>query len=88
MTIFILWIASAAIGLAIGAFAGRAAAGLLYGLLLGPIGWFVVLAFANEDEMRQRSERRSQAKEDKRLANKFLADQYRQSTSSGGRSPN
>lgn len=61
------------VGWGLGCRAGRPVAGALYGLLLGPIGWFVVSVFPDEAHCQERTRRR----EDRILANRYLADQYR-----------
>lgn len=47
MSVVIVWLIMALIGCAIGQINGRPAAGFLWGLLLGPIGWLIVIIGPN-----------------------------------------
>ena len=63
------------IGWLLGLYANRPLAGFMYGWCLGPIGWALVLLFGDYTE-------RNRRREDKILAQRYLADQYRMRSSS------
>ena len=72
--LFIIALVFGLIGTAIGQARGRAGAGFLYGFLLGPLGWLILILGPNPKKQKEEEEKRNQEQTMLRIQTQHLAE--------------